>query len=67
MRINRKSEYTNTKLNKDHLKFGLPPADEDSHTLKIDRKIFLKVFLLIGLGIVFWRLNLSPGAKKSSA
>jgi len=32
MRINRKSEYTNTKLNKDHLKFGLPPADEDSNT-----------------------------------
>jgi uncharacterized membrane protein YfcA len=67
MRINRKSEYTNTKLNKDHLKFGLPPADEDSHTLKIDRKIFLKVFLLIGLGIVFWLLNLSPEAKKNLA
>ncbi len=67
MRINRKSEYTNTKLNKDHLKFGLPPADEDSNTLKIDRKIFLKVFLLIGLGIVFWLLNLSPEAKKNLA
>ncbi len=67
MRINRKSEYTNTKLNKDHLKFGLPPADEDSNTLKADRKIFLKVFLLIGLGIVFWLLNLSPEAKKSLA
>lgn len=67
MRINRKSEYTNTKLNKDHLKFGLPPADEDSNTLKVDRKIFLKVFLLIGLCIVFWLLNLSPEAKKSLA
>ncbi len=67
MRINRKSEYTNTKLNKDHFKFGLPPADEDSNTLKVDRKIFLKVFLLIGLCIVFWLLNLSPEAKKSLA
>ena len=67
MRINRKSEYTNTKLNKDHLKFGLPPADEDSNTLKVDRKIFLKAFLLIGLGIFFWLLNLSPEAKKSLA
>ena len=67
MRINRKSEYTNSKLNKDHFKFGLPPADEDSNTLKVDRKIFLKVFLLIGLCIVFWLLNLSPEAKKSLA
>ena len=67
MRINRKSEYTNSKLNKDHFKFGLPPADEDSNTLKVDRKIFLKVFLLIGLCIVFWLLNLSPEAKKNLA
>ena len=67
MRINRNSEYTNSKLNKDHLKFGLPPAEEDSNTLKINRKIFLQVFLLISLGIVFWLLNLSPETKISIA
>lgn len=67
MRINRNSEYTNSKLNKDHLKFGLPPAEEDSNTLKLNRKIFIQVFLLIGLGIVFWLLNLSPEAKTSVA
>lgn len=63
MRINRNSEYTNSKLNKDHLKFGLPPAEESSNTLKLNRKIFIQVFLLIGLGIVFWLLSLSPEAK----
>jgi uncharacterized membrane protein YfcA len=63
MRINRNSEYTNSKLNKDHLKFGLPPAEEGSNTLKLNRKIFIQVFLLIGLGIVFWLLSLSPEAK----
>jgi uncharacterized membrane protein YfcA len=63
MRINRNSEYTNSKLNKDHLKFGLPPAEESSNTLKLNRKIFTQVFLLIGLGIVFWLLSLSPEAK----
>jgi uncharacterized membrane protein YfcA len=63
MRINRNSEYTNSKLNKDHLKFGLPPAEEGSNTLKLNRKIFTQVFLLIGLGIVFWLLSLSPEAK----
>ena len=67
MRINRNSKYTNSKLNKDHLKFGLPPAEEDSNTLKINRKIFLQVFLLISLGIVFWLLNLSPETKISIA
>ena len=67
MRINRNSEYTNSKLNKDHLKFGLPPAEEDSNTLKLNRKIFIQVFLLIGLGIVFWLLSLSPEAKTSVA
>ncbi|MFM7481687.1 MAG: sulfite exporter TauE/SafE family protein [Candidatus Methylopumilus sp.] len=67
MRINRNSEYTNSKLNKDHLKFGLPPAEEDSNTLKLNRKIFIQVFLLIGLGIVFWLLGLSPEAKISIA
>jgi uncharacterized protein len=67
MRINRNSEYTNSKLNKDHLKFGLPPAEEDSNTLKLNRKIFIQVFLLIGLGIVFWLLSLSPEAKISIA
>jgi uncharacterized protein len=67
MRINRNSEYTNSKLNKDHLKFGLPPAEEDSNTLKLSRKIFIQVFLLIGLGIVFWLLSLSPEAKTSVA
>ena len=67
MRINRNSEYTNSKLNKDHLKFGLPPAEEGSNTLKLNRKIFIQVFLLIGLGIVFWLLSLSPEAKISIA
>ena len=67
MRIKRNSEYTNSKLNKDHLKFGLPPAEEDSNTLKLNRKIFIQVFLLIGLGIVFWLLSLSPEAKTSVA
>jgi len=67
MRIKRNSEYTNSKLNKDHLKFGLPPAEEDSNTLKINRKIFLQVFLLISLGVVFWLLNLSPETKISIA
>ena len=67
MRINRNSEYTNSKLNKDHLKFGLPPAEEDSNTLKLNRKIFIQIFLLIGLGIVFWLLSLSPEAKTSVA
>jgi uncharacterized membrane protein YfcA len=67
MRINRNSEYTNSKLNKDHLKFGLPPAEEGSNTLKLNRKIFMQVFLLIGLGIVFWLLSLSPEAKISIA
>ena len=67
MRINRNSEYTNSKLNKDHLKFGLPPAEEGSNTLKLNRKIFIQVFLLIGLGIVFWLLSLSPEAKTSVA
>ncbi len=67
MRINRNSEYTNSKLNKDHLKFGLPPAEEGSNTLKLNRKIFIQVFLLIGLGIVLWLLSLSPEAKISIA
>jgi uncharacterized membrane protein YfcA len=67
MRINRNSEYTNSKLNKDHLKFGLPPAEEDSNTLKINRKLFLQIFLLISLGVVFWLLNLSPETKISIA
>lgn len=67
MRIKRNSEYTNSKLNKDHLKFGLPPAEEGSNTLKINRKIFLQVFLLISLGVVFWLLNLSPETKISIA
>jgi uncharacterized membrane protein YfcA len=67
MRIKRNSEYTNSKLNKDHLKFGLPPAEEDSNTLKLNRKIFLQVFILISLGVVFWLLNLSPETKISIA
>jgi uncharacterized membrane protein YfcA len=67
MRINRNSEYTNSKLNKDHLKFGLPPAAEDSNTLKFSRKIFTQVFLLVSLSIVFWLLSLSPEAKISIA
>jgi uncharacterized membrane protein YfcA len=67
MRIKRNSEYTNSKLNKDHLKFGLPPAEEDSNTLKINRKLFLQIFLLISLGVVFWLLNLSPETKISIA
>ena len=67
MRINRNSEYTNSKLNKDHLKFGLPPAEEDSNTLKLNRKIFLQVTFLISIGIVFWLLELSPETKISIA
>jgi uncharacterized membrane protein YfcA len=67
MRIKRNSEYTNSKLNKDHLKFGLPPAEEGSNTLKINRKIFLQAFLLISLAVVFWLLNLSPETKISIA
>lgn len=67
MRINRNSEYTNSKLNKDHLKFGLPPAEEDSNTLKLNRKIFLQVSFLISIGIVFWLLKLSPETKISIA
>jgi uncharacterized membrane protein YfcA len=67
MRINRNSEYTNSKLNKDHLKFGLPPAEEDSNTLKLNRKIFLQVTFLISIGIVFWLLKLSPETKISIA
>ena len=67
MRINRNSEYTNSKLNKDHLKFGLPPAEEDSNTLKLNRKIFLQVSFLISIGIVFWLLELSPETKISIA
>ena len=67
MRINRNSEYTNSKLNKDHLKFGLPPAEEDSNTLKLNRKIFLQVTFLIAIGIVFWLLKLSPETKISIA
>jgi uncharacterized membrane protein YfcA len=67
MRIKRNSEYPNSKLNKDHLKFGLPPAEEDSNTLKINRKLFLQIFLLISLGVVFWLLNLSPETKISIA
>ena len=67
MRIKRNSEYTNSKLNKDHLKFGLPPAEEDSNTLKLNRKIFFQVFILISLGVVFWLLNLSPETKISIA
>ena len=67
MRINRNSEYTNSKLNKDHLKFGLPPAEEDSDTLKLNRKIFLQVSFLISIGIVFWLLKLSPETKISIA
>ena len=63
MRINRNSEYTNSKLNKDHLKFGLPPAEEDSNTLKLNRKIFLQVSFLISIGIIFWLLKLSPETK----
>ena len=67
MRINRNSEYTNSKLNKDHLKFGLPPAEEDSNTLKLNRKIFLQVSFLISIGIIFWLLKLSPETKISIA
>ena len=67
MRINRNSEYTNSKLNKDHLKFGLPPAEEDSNTLKLNRKIFLQVTFLISIGLVFWLLKLSPETKISIA
>jgi len=67
MRINRNSEYTNSKLNKDHLKFGLPPAEEDSNTLKLNQKIFLQVTFLISIGIVFWLLKLSPETKISIA
>ena len=67
MRINRNSEYTNSKVNKDHLKFGLPPAEEDSNTLKLNRKIFLQVTFLISIGIVFWLLKLSPETKISIA
>ena len=67
MRINRNSEYTNSKLNKDHLKFGLPPAEEDSNTLKLNRKTFLQVTFLISIGIVFWLLKLSPETKISIA
>jgi uncharacterized membrane protein YfcA len=63
MRIHRNSNYTNSKLNKDHLKFGLPPADEDSNTLKVNRKLFLQVFLLMSFGMIFWLLNLSSEAK----
>jgi uncharacterized membrane protein YfcA len=67
MRINRNSEYTNSKLNKDHLKFGLPPAEEDSNTLKLNQKIFLQVTFLISISIVFWLLKLSPETKISIA
>ena len=67
MRINRNSEYTNSKLNKDHLKFGLPPTSEDANTLKVSRKTFLKALLLIGVAIVFWLLNLSPKVKENIA
>ena len=67
MRINRNSEYTNSKLNKDHLKFGLPPSSEDANTLKVSRKTFLKALLFIGVAIVFWLLNLSPEVKENIA
>ena len=67
MRINRNSEYTNSKLNKDHLKFGLPPTNEDANTLKVSRKTFLKAVLFIGVAIVFWLLSLSPEVKENIA
>jgi len=67
MRINRNSEYTNSKLNKDHLKFGLPPSSEDANTLKVSRKTFLKAVLFICVAIVFWLLSLSPEVKENIA
>lgn len=40
MRINRNSEYSGSKQDKEHLKFGLPPSDLDINILKFNRKIF---------------------------
>ena len=37
MRINRNSEYSGSKQDKEHLKFGLPPSDLDTNILKFNR------------------------------
>jgi hypothetical protein len=34
MRINRNSEYSGSKQDKEHLKFGLPPSDLDTNILQ---------------------------------
>jgi len=63
MRINRNSEYSTSKQDKEHLKFGLPPSDLDSNILKFNRKIFLSVLILIAIATVIWLLGLSSEEK----
>ncbi|MCX7191204.1 MAG: sulfite exporter TauE/SafE family protein [Candidatus Methylopumilus sp.] len=63
MRINRNSEYSTSKQDKEHLKFGLPPADLDANILKFNRKIFLSVLTLIAITAVIWLLGLSSEEK----
>lgn len=63
MRVNRKSKYTNSKLDKDHLKFGLPSQEKGSNSLRFNRKIFFQVLFLIGISTFLWLLNLSPETK----
>ena len=63
MRINRNSEYSGSKQDKEHLKFGLPPSDLDTNILKFNRKIFLSVLILIAIAIVIWLLGLTSEEK----
>ena len=63
MRINRNSEYSTSKQDKEHLKFGLPPSDLDSNILKFNRKIFLSVLILIVIALVIWLLGLTSEEK----
>jgi len=63
MRINRNSEYSGSKQDKEHLKFGLPPSDLDTNILKFNRKIFLSVLILIAIAVVIWLLGLNSDEK----